>query len=70
MGLMDGNATNQVQRLNVFTNGSTNGNATAYLVPPKGITVVSDIDDILRITKIWDPKEIIDNTFARPVCLL
>ncbi|KAI9718140.1 MAG: hypothetical protein M1828_006838 [Chrysothrix sp. TS-e1954] len=65
-GLTAGNATNNIQRLNVYTNGSTNGNTTAYLVPPEGITVVSDIDDILRITKIWDPKEIISNTFAKP----
>lgn len=65
-GLEAGNQTNQIQRLNVQTNGTDSGNATAYLVPPEGLTIVSDIDDILRITKIWDPAEIIDNTFARP----
>ena len=65
-GLAAGNETSTIQRLNVYTNGTDSGNATAYLVPPTGLTVISDIDDILRITKIWDPEQIIDNTFARP----
>lgn len=41
------------------------GNATGYLVPNQGITIISDIDDILRITKIYQPKEGLLNTFAR-----
>jgi hypothetical protein len=65
-GLLAGNATNQIQRLNVYATGSDLGNATAYLVPPTGLTVVSDIDDILRITKIYQPKEGLLNSFARP----
>ena len=65
-GLKRGDRTGQIQRLDVHTNGTDTGNATAYLVPPEGVTVISDIDDILRITKIWSPKEIILNTFARP----
>ena len=65
-GLEAGNATNRVQRLNVYTEGSNIGNATAYLVPPSGITVISDIDDILRVTKIYKPKEGLLNSFARP----
>jgi len=65
-GLMPGNATSQIQRLNVYTNGTLTGNATAYLVPSKGFTIVNDIDDILRITKIYQPKEGLLNSFARP----
>ncbi|KAF2005794.1 hypothetical protein P154DRAFT_518069 [Amniculicola lignicola CBS 123094] len=65
-GLLAGNETNNVQRLNVYTNGTLTGNATAYLVPPTGITFISDIDDILRVTKIYDPKEGLLNSFARP----
>lgn len=65
-GLLAGNATNNVQRLNVYTNGTLTGNATAFLVPPEGITFISDIDDILRVTKIWDPKEGLLNTFSKP----
>ncbi|KAI0432687.1 hypothetical protein F5Y09DRAFT_132320 [Xylaria sp. FL1042] len=64
--LMAGNATEKIQALNVYTNGTDTGNATAYLVPPTGFTIVSDIDDILRITKIYDPKEGLLNSFARP----
>lgn len=65
-GLAAGNATNEIQRLNVYANGSNLGNATAYLVPPTGFTLVSDIDDILRVTKIYQPAEGILNSFARP----
>lgn len=65
-GLLDGNKTSNVQRLNVYAEGAEMGNATAYLVPPSGITVISDIDDILRVTKIYKPKEGLLNSFARP----
>lgn len=49
-GLMPGNTTSEVQRLNTYVEGATLGNATAYLVPDVGITFVSDIDDILRVS--------------------
>ena len=65
-GLYTGNSTSNIQRLNVYTNGTDTGNATAYLVPNKGLTIVSDIDDILRVTKIYAPKEGLLNSFARP----
>jgi len=65
-GLTPGNQTQQIQRLNVYATGSPIGNATAYLVPPTGLTVISDIDDILRVTKIYLPKEGLLNSFARP----
>ncbi|KND94288.1 hypothetical protein TOPH_01230 [Tolypocladium ophioglossoides CBS 100239] len=42
------------------------GNARAYLVPPKDVTVISDIDDILWATKISGPKEDLLNTLAQP----
>lgn len=64
--MMGGNETDRVQTLNMYINGTDTGNATAYLVPPKGITIISDIDDILRVTKIYDPKEGLLNSFARP----
>lgn len=64
--LMAGNATDHIQALNVYTNGTNSGNATMYFVPPTGFTIVSDIDDILRVTKIYDPKEGLLNSFARP----
>lgn len=54
------------QRLNVYAQGTDIGNATSYLVSDQGLTVISDIDDILRVTKIYDPKEGLLNSFARP----
>ncbi|KAF4554705.1 Hypothetical protein D9617_4g004600 [Elsinoe fawcettii] len=65
-GLTAGNETNSIQKLNTHVGGASIGNSTAYLVPPTGITIVSDIDDILRVTKIYEPKEGLLNSFARP----
>lgn len=65
-GLAAGNTTSAIQRLNVYTTGTDTGNATAYLVPNRGLSIISDIDDILRVTKIYQPKEGLLNSFARP----
>jgi len=62
---MSGNQTDKIQTLGMHVDGTDTGNATGYLVPPKGITIISDIDDILRVTKIWDPKEGLLNSFTR-----
>ncbi|PQE16228.1 Actin patch 1 protein [Rutstroemia sp. NJR-2017a WRK4] len=63
--LAPGNETSALQRLNVYTDGTLTGNATSYLVPESGLTIISDIDDILRVTKIYEPKEGLLNSFAR-----
>lgn len=65
-GLARGNETQSLQKMNTWVGNTTNGNATAYLVPDQGLTIISDIDDILRVTKIYDPKEGLLNSFARP----
>ena len=65
-GLADGNSTSEIQRLNVYTEGDVNGNATAYLVPSTGLGIISDIDDILRVTQIYEPSLGLLNTFAKP----
>ncbi|OAP58475.1 hypothetical protein AYL99_07565 [Fonsecaea erecta] len=54
------------QRLNVYAQGTDTGNATSYLVSDQGLTVISDIDDILRVTKIYEPEQGLLNSFARP----
>lgn len=47
--LMPGNETDQIQILDLYVQGAAEtGNATAWLVPPTGITIISDVDDILR----------------------
>ncbi|KAH7143686.1 hypothetical protein EDB81DRAFT_652714 [Dactylonectria macrodidyma] len=64
--LVPGNETSRVQAINLYAEGTNNnGNSTAYLVPTEGITIISDIDDILRVTKIYEPKQGLLNTFAR-----
>lgn len=64
--LRPGNGVVPPQRVNVYARGTTTGNATSYLVSDNGLTIISDIDDILRVTKIYQPKEGLLNSFARP----
>ena len=64
--LLPGNGTTNIQTVNVYANGTDTGNATAYLVPTTGLTIISDIDDILRVTKIYEPAEGLMNSFAKP----
>jgi len=64
--LQPGNATSTIQHLDLHVNGTDTGNATAYLVPTEGLTIISDIDDILRVTKIYEPAQGLLNSFARP----
>ncbi|KAJ5836307.1 hypothetical protein N7447_002333 [Penicillium robsamsonii] len=65
-GLTAGNETKKIQRLDTHVQGASIGNSTAYLVPPKGLTFISDVDDILRVTKIYQPAQGLLNSFARP----
>jgi hypothetical protein len=65
-GLLSGKETSEIQTLSTYVEGATLGNATAYLVPQNGLTVISDIDDILRVTKIYEPEKGLLNSFARP----
>lgn len=38
----------------------------ALLVPEKGITVITDMDDTIKVTEILDHREKVSNTFLRP----
>ncbi|KAB5591555.1 Rhamnogalacturonate lyase [Ceratobasidium theobromae] len=62
----NGNATDLTQGIQLFTNGSATGNASSYFVPTRGITLVTDVDDILRVTKIYQPDEGLRNSFVYP----
>ncbi len=42
------------------------GNGTVILVPSTGISVVSDIDDVMRITKVYVPNQGLFNSFVQP----
>lgn len=37
-----------------------------FFVPPRGLTIVSDIDDVLRVGETWNWKQAILDLFARP----
>ncbi|OJD17963.1 hypothetical protein AJ78_01994 [Emergomyces pasteurianus Ep9510] len=61
-----GNETRKTQRLKLYAHGTDTGNATAYLIPPEGLTLISDVDDVLRVSKIYSIKEGLNNLFGRP----
>jgi len=48
----DGSQVSDIVQLDVYTKVTNTGNSTAYLVPPEGVVVLSDINDVLRVTKI------------------
>lgn len=64
--ILPGNETEQIQVLDVSTNWTNTGNSLAYLVPTKGHTLVSDIDDVLRVSTIYQPREGLQNLLTRP----
>ncbi|KAH0382639.1 hypothetical protein KCU92_g6073, partial [Aureobasidium melanogenum] len=40
--------------------------ADVLFVPPKGITIIADLDDVLRVTNTWNVKRTLLNVFVRP----
>jgi hypothetical protein len=40
--------------------------ARVRLLPPTGISVVSDVDDTIKVTSVRDTRELLLNTFVRP----
>ncbi|TCD60431.1 hypothetical protein EIP91_010073 [Steccherinum ochraceum] len=42
------------------------GNGTSILVPTSGISIVSDIDDVMRITQVYVPNNGLFNSFVQP----
>ena len=64
--LASGNITQtQVVRIEI-QNATGPGNGTSLLVPASGISIVSDIDDVLQITKVYVPNQGLFNSFAQP----
>lgn len=59
-----------VEKVQVVETGVLNvtgpGNGTVLLVPSTGISIVSDIDDVLRITKVYVPNQGLFNSFVQP----
>lgn len=45
---------------------SRNFTGQAHLVSPEGISVISDIDDTVKITEVIDTEKLLENTFLKP----
>lgn len=37
------------------------------LVPPRGVSVISDVDDTIKISQVTDRRQLLENTFLRPM---
>ncbi|CAE6452580.1 unnamed protein product [Rhizoctonia solani] len=62
----NGDQTEFTQGIELFANGSFVGNASSYFVPTHGVTLITDIDDILRTTRVYDPDDGMRNSFVYP----
>ncbi|MCE2791780.1 MAG: DUF2183 domain-containing protein [Blastopirellula sp.] len=51
--------------LEVSVDSELSGTTTVELIPPRGISVVSDIDDTIKESSIRDRRELLANTFLR-----
>ena len=54
-----------------FTAELAKGDATKFegrvqCIPPRGVTIISDVDDTIKISDVTNRKELIKNTFVRP----
>ncbi|EEP76064.1 predicted protein [Uncinocarpus reesii 1704] len=71
-GLLDdhirpGNSLDNVQIVHLHSNATSDvGIPMSYLVPPSGITIVSDIDDVLRVSTIYHISQGFRNLLTRP----
>ncbi|PGH17987.1 hypothetical protein AJ80_04608 [Polytolypa hystricis UAMH7299] len=66
-GLIPGNETIHTQAISVQVEGGYPGNIIdSYLVPTHGFSIVSDVDDVLRVSMIWHLKQCLIRLFAQP----
>lgn len=63
---LPGDEVTRVQVVNVCGDRRETGHALSYLVPSSGHTIVSDIDDVLRVSTICQLREGLQNLLTRP----
>lgn len=44
-----------------------NAFARIQLLPENGLSVISDIDDTIKVTEVWSRRRMLENTFLRPL---
>ena len=54
-----------VQQLDLLIHGANGSESTGFLVPPNGISIVSDVDDILRTAQIWNWRHMLESAISR-----
>ncbi|RLB65072.1 MAG: hypothetical protein DRI90_02950 [Deltaproteobacteria bacterium] len=53
-------------RLTIEVLGTTRTTASARLIGSRGVSVISDIDDTIKITEVTDQHALVRNTFMKP----
>ena len=68
VSLPAGSATNGALRLEAMlpAGDARKFSAPVHLVPPRGVSVVSDIDDTIKVSNVRQRRELLLNTFVRP----
>jgi len=56
---------NHIHYFALSSDGSRQYDGTVHLVPPEGITILSDIDDTIKITNVVNKREMLRNTFLK-----
>ncbi|KAF2234196.1 hypothetical protein EV356DRAFT_447034 [Viridothelium virens] len=54
-----------VQKVSIGVHKVTDANSTGFLVPRHGLTVVSDVDDILRVAQIWRWRHLLVDAISK-----
>lgn len=50
----------------LFRGDRRNFRGKVHLLPPEGLSVISDIDDTIKISEVTDRKRLVENTFFKP----
>ena len=48
------------------SNNQAESNTSAFLIPSQGVSLISDIDDTIKLTNVRQRREMLINTFLRP----
>lgn len=62
---LEGNMTLASFRVIASEHDNRNFSGVVHLVTPTGISIISDIDDTIKITNVLDKKQFLKNTFVR-----
>jgi phosphatidate phosphatase APP1 len=61
------NGKNRIAYTAVISNGRKQQfTGEIFLIPPRGISVISDIDDTIKLSEVYNKRKLMENTFKHP----